>query len=489
MNNIKHKIIYLFFSILIALVISFSCSKDPEIISFNGFPIEIGKIFIKKCATSGCHNTASSEGAASLNLSSFANLFKGSVSGSPVIPYSSQFSSLCNFVNTYPDLGLINSPSMPINASPLSREEVNTIKDWIDNGAPDINGNIMWSDNPNRKKYYVSNQGCDVVTVFDASTQLPIRFITVGNSPNRDDVPHMIKVSPDGNYWYVVFVNSNLLKKYRTSDDSYVGQVVLGSDINWNTITISSDSKKAYCVSFQANGRIAAVDLESMKLIHYLAGSSYVYPHGSALNLTNDKLYITSQYGNYIYKVDTGFTMIPNQITLDMSPTPNNTQGVIDPHELIFSADGSKYFVTCQSANQVRVMSTSNNSLLQVINTGKMPLEMVKSEAQHKIYVTCQDEPNALTTQQKGCVTVIDLNTYNSVNYPVGYELHGIALDEANGYVIVASRNTLTNGPTPHHTSVCGRNGFVNYFDINTMQLLKKQTELASDPYSVSMRP
>ena len=29
---------------------------------------------------------------------------------------------------------------------------VRTIKKWIDNGAPDINGKIKWADNPNRKK-------------------------------------------------------------------------------------------------------------------------------------------------------------------------------------------------------------------------------------------------------------------------------------------------------------------------------------------------
>jgi hypothetical protein len=71
----------------------------------------------------------------------------------------------------------------------------------------------------------------------------------------------------------------------------------------------------------------------------------------------------------------------------------------------------------------------------------------------------------------------------------VGFQPHGIGLDETNGYVIVASRNVLTNGPTPHHTGVCGRNGFVNYFNITSMQLLSKQTEVASDPYSVSVRP
>jgi DNA-binding beta-propeller fold protein YncE len=84
---------------------------------------------------------------------------------------------------------------------------------------------------------------------------------------------------------------------------------------------------------------------------------------------------------------------------------------------------------------------------------------------------------------------VIDMTTYQSTKYMVGYEPHGIAIDETNGFVIVASRNTGVTGPVPHHTGVCGRNGFVNYFNINTMQLLSKKTEVAADPYSVSIRP
>ena len=90
-----------------------------------------------------------------------------------------------------------------------------------------------------------------------------------------------------------------------------------------------------------------------MHLIHYNIGTTNA--HGSALNKTNDTLYVTSQSGNFIYKVDTGFTMIPIQITLDMSGTPSNTPGTFDPHEILFSADGSKYFVTCEAANQVRL--------------------------------------------------------------------------------------------------------------------------------------
>jgi DNA-binding beta-propeller fold protein YncE len=375
---------------------------------------------------------------------------------------------------------------MPLYKSPLSRDEVQTIKTWIDNGAPDINGNIMWSDNPNRKKYYVLNQGCDVVTVFDAATQLPIRYINVGNNPSVPESPHMIRISPDGKFWYVVFVANHILQKYRTADDSFVGEVSLGAYQNWNTIAISDNGKRAYCVSWQANSRLAIVDIEHMTLLNNIGAGNFTDAHGIALNTTNDTIYITRQTGNYIFKIDTALSGF-NEVTIDGSGISNQTS-LLDPHEITFSPDGSTYFVTCQKSNEVRVMSTAGDILLQTINTGLYPLEFAKSISRNKLYVTCQDHPSVYPNV-KGSVTVIDMTTYQANNYSVGYQPHGIAIDEVNGYVIVASRNILTNGPTPHHTGVCGRNGFVNYFNINTMQLLSKKTEVASDPYSVVVKP
>lgn len=486
MLHTRKKITFLSVSLglIICTLILFSCKRDSAPPDFAGFPTEIGQIFINKCATAGCHNSISYPAADNLNLSSFASLFKGSTNGSPVIPYRSDFSSLCYFINTYDDLGIKNIPTMPLNGTPLSHEEVKTIKDWIDAGAPDINGYVMWSENPNRKKYYILNQGCDVVTVFDAATQLPMRYITVGNKPGIAESPHMIKMSPDGQYWYVVFVGNTILQKFRSSDDSFVGEVNIGVDQNWNTITISDDGKRAYCVSWQTNSRLAIIDLEKMQLKTNVGG--FTNGHGIALNNTNDTIYITAQYGNYIYKLDTALNSI-NQITIDGSGVPNSTPS-IDPHEITFSPDGSKYFLTCQGTNEVRVLKTSDNSLLQTISTGVYPQEIAKSISRNKLYITCVNDPNP-NPKIQGSVTVIDMTTYSSVNYKVGYQPHGIALDETNGYVIVASRNILTSGPTPHHTGNCGRNGFVNYFKINNMQLTNKETEVASDPYSVATRP
>ncbi|MES2513050.1 MAG: hypothetical protein V4580_02855 [Bacteroidota bacterium] len=474
------------FAIVILLAL-YACTKDSASPTFGDYPPEIGKILTYKCATSGCHNTASYKGAADLDLSSLATLFNGSINGSPVIPFRSDFSSLCYFVNTYTDLGPINGPTMPLNGNALSREEVQTLKNWIDNGAPDVNGNIKWSDNPNRKKYYVLNQGCDVVTVFDAATQLPIRYINVGENSGTIESPHMIRVSPDGQYWYVIFTKNTILQKYRASDDSFVGQVSLGAYQDWNTIVISANSKRAYCVSWQLSSRLAIVDIEHMTLLHNYGGGTFQDAHGIALNKTNDTIYITKQQGNYIYKADTALNTGFMEVRLDGSPSSIGTSS-LDPHEIIFSPDGTKYFVSCQKSNEVRVMSAAGDVLLQTISTGQYPLELAISASRNKLYVTCEYEPS-INPNSKGCVNVIDMATYQSTKHLVGYEPHGVIIDETNGLLVVASRNTGSTGPTPHHTGVCGRNGFVNYFNINTMQLLSKKTEVASDPYSVAIRP
>lgn len=464
----------------------FSCRKDKAYAEMGGFPVAPGEIFINKCATSGCHNDASYMAANSLNLSSWEKLFQGSNSGSSVIPYRSDFSSLCYFINTYPNLGPVNTPQMPLNGTALTQDEVKTIKNWIDAGAPDINGRVMWADNPGRSKFYVLNQGCDVVTVFDAKTSLPMRYITVGNKPGIAESPHKIVVSPDGKYWYVVFVANNILQKYATDDNTLVGEVTLGADQNWNTMTITADGKKAYCIAYQNSSRLASVDLVNMRVIHNVGG--FATPiHGSSLNLSNDTLYVTAQLGNFVYKIDTGFTSI-NQVVLETGQ-PVKTFSSLDPHEILFAPDGSKYFVTCQTSNEVRVMSAATSQLLQVISCGVFPQEIVYSHATNKMYVTCQED-SVTFGSGRGVLSVIDATSYGITNYKVGYLPHGVGVNDQANRVYVASRNIYSSGPTPHHSGICGgRNGFVNYFDLTTMTLLSTKTEVASDPYSIAVKP
>lgn len=476
---------YLYIVVLLFAVLFLSdCKKDKGLADYGGYPNEVGKIMVLKCATSGCHNSTSYLAAAGLDLTDWNSMFRGSGAGSPVIPFRSDFSSLCYYINTYPDLGNINTPTMPYNAEKLSREEVRTIKDWIDAGAPDVNGNIKWSENSQRKKIYVTNQGCDVVTVFDAESQLPMRYITVGKDPGLIEVPHMVKVSPDGQYWYVVFVNANILQKYRCSDDVLVGEASLGPYYDWNTITISDDGTRAYCVSWVSNGRIASVDLTQMKVINNFGG--YFFPHGVALNETNDMLYVTGQTGNYILKIDTSLATT-STISLQ-NGFPPSTATSLDPHEIMLSPDKQNLFITCQKSNEVRVYNIATNSVIAIIPVGTYPVEMALSPAKNKLFVTCMEDQTSFPGFH-GSVSRIDLTTLTEMRIQVGFMPHGIAVDEGNNLVYVASRNLLSSGPVPHHSSVCyGRNGFVSLIDLNSFTLKPKRTEISVDPYSVAVR-
>jgi DNA-binding beta-propeller fold protein YncE len=469
-----------------------SCKKDIGDANFGNYPNDVGKIMVNKCATSGCHNDQSYKAAASLNLSTWDKLFEGSGNGSSVIPYNSKFSYLCNFINVYPELGPTAEPRMPLNAEPLRKEDVQLVMDWINNGAPDLNGNVKWADNPLRKKIYAVNQGCDVVTVIDAETQLPMRYIEVGNKAGPD-TPHSIRVSPDGQYWYVIFINNNIMQKFRCSDDSYVGDVPLspkaaGTNLSidgfdWNTMVISSDSKRAYCVSWVQNGRVAAVDLVNRKLLHFLPNLNF--PHGIVLNDAQDSLYVVSQTGNYVSAIDTGFT---TKFEYPLEAAAVNYNSSLDIHEIVLSTDKQNLLVTCQKTNELRKFNLLTHQTT-IYLTGKFPQEIVYSASTHQYFISCPYDSTTFSNSM-GLITVFNESLSSTTNVKVGYQPHGIAVDETKKVLYVASRNILSTGPAPHHTSVCGnRNGFLNLIDMTTLKVLAKKYELSSDPYYVFARP
>ena len=69
-------------------------------------------------------------------------------------------------------------------------------------------------------------------------------------------------------------------------------------------------------------------------------------------------------------------------------------------------------------------------------------------------------------------------------------EPHAVEVDEKNNLIIIPSRNINPNGPTPHHTSVCGgRNGYVQLVDLNTLEFVDGyKAEVSVDPYEVAIK-
>ena len=416
-------------------------------------------------------------------------MFKGGNTSACVIPYRPDFSTLCYYINTYSDLGPTLVPTMPYNDSPLSKEEVQTIMNWVQSGAPNSEGFVKFSDNPNRKKIYVANQGCKVVTVFDQETLLPMRYVNVegGNVST-----HNLKVSPDKQHWYTISLSGTTIQKFRTSDDKFVGQVNIPAG-NYNTFVISADSKKAYVVDFSTTGKILEADLENLQLLNTYTAGDWANIHGSALSPDGQFLYVTSQLQNRLFKIPLNDFSSYQEIILN--PAFNSTTaGVTDPHELIFSPDGSKYFVSCISSNEIYVLNAANDSLLSVIPVGNKPLEFAVSVSQPYLFITCTEDVTNLTSPsngKKGVVSVINYNTNTLVQHIDGgfYQPHGIAVDDNKGLIYVASRNLDVAGPAPHHSTACGgRNGFISFISLTNFQVVSKRVEVSVDPYAIGIR-
>ena len=478
--------LYILFSLFFVLS---SCKYDKgELPNVSGYPDDVAKIVVTKCATNGCHNDASRDAASGLSLSTWERLFEGTRNGTAVIPYRPDQSTMMFFTNTFSDLGPSINPIMPLGGSPLTRTELEVLRSWIARGAPNQDGNIAFASNSNRRKMYLTNQGCDLVAVIDATTGKIMRYISVGTKASIES-PHMVKVSPDGQFWYVVFLGGDVIQKFRTSDDSFVGNILIGGG-NWNTLAITNDSKKAVAVDWTINGKVTVVDLENMVKITDIQGLKW--PHGSYFDNTGNIVYITTQTGNYINKLDISNINLPQveQIVLQAG-MPALDISWFDPHEVILNSSGTRLYVTCQKTNQVKVINTANDQVIATINVGIYPQEMAISESKNLLFVSCPED-TASFAGKRGSVSIIDMNTNAVVkNVFTGYQPHGIISDELNGYVYVANRNATSDGPAPHHSTECaGRNGYVTRISLNTLTLdTKYKHEVTVDPYSFAIRP
>ena len=486
-------------TLLIALAIFTwtSCRNDkvapPD---ESGYPLEISKIMVKKCATAGCHNSESRGNAGGLDYSSWNLMFEGGRNGTTVIPYSTAFSSMLYFVNTDSLKGPVALPTMPYLQTPLSAAEYATLKDWIEKGAPDKNGFVKFSDNPNRKKVYITMQGCDVVGVMDAETKVIMRYIPVGVDPSIEG-PHQVRISPDGKYWYVVFITGGYLQKFRTSDDSRIGEADIGF-ADWNTIAFSPDSKTGY-VSAVGAKQTAVVDLETMTHTSTISAPAYGSPHAGFVTSDNHYLYLSNQVGNFLTKVDLTTAPFYNSDDVILQPGElRSNNASYNPHEFGLSPDSSKYFVSCQLSNEVRVFNLTNDSLLAVIPVGTKPQEFSVSHSTPYIFVTCTED--VLDAHRKGSVYIINYQTLQVVGsvYP-GYQPHGISVDDDHHCVYVANLNFDTSGPAPHHSTTCGgRNGYMSIIDLHTLQLFTQhlsdgssfeyKNEVLPFPYFVEYR-
>lgn len=463
-----------------------ACNKEQP--AFSGdYPEDIGQIVRTRCSISGCHNVHYKDSCNGLDLSNWHALFRGSNNNSVVIPFQPELSILYLLIN--PEFHQDHVGMMPKYGEALSDLEVLQIRNWILTGARNRAGGLRFHESPARSMIYVANQGCDLVTVFDAESKMISGTIRVGRT-NSVEAPHDMFVSPDGRYLYLSFFANSMMQRFETLTGAPAGEIEF-NDWGWHSMSVSGDSKFALVSHLNGDGKVCLVDLEKMQVvIKYQGGGYFIYPHGSALSHDGKLAYITCQQGNFIYKMDLSDPYNPEQTMIPLSPGTLPTPiGLHKPYEVEFSPDYSKYFVSCQGTNEIRVFSTYNDSLTDILETSGVPQLISFSPRNDLLFVTCMADSGNSST--KSSVEVFDMKTLTMVKViDTGYQPRGLAVDDRNDVVYVANRNISPTGWTPHHTTSCGgRNGYVTLINMKTLKLEEKWfAEVSVDPYAVAIK-
>ncbi len=465
--------------ILLGLAVWMGCrrAEGPVLQQQSQYPEPVARILVRRCA--GCHGamqqapTTPGHGHSTapnapppinLNLSSWDSLFYGPAHEVPlVIPFDAEWSHILWKVNRYPEWGPTSAPlcppPVPDSSNLLTKEELEVLRAWIAQGAPNADGRLPWAERMSscNRKAFVCASGSDVVAVFDLDTYRLLRQIPVGIRPGQVESPHYIQISPDKRYFYVTLIAGAAVEKYRTDNYEKVGRVEVGS--NPAHIEFSPDGKYAVITHFTdvAPVKLTLIDAERMVVLDELrdpTGQIIARPHGLWITPDFRYAYVTANAGNYCTKVEISpdrqrfvdFEQIP--LVPSMLPQPDTRWG---PYQILAEPTGQYYFVSCDASNEVRVFRQSDDSLVAVIPTPAAPKLMAYHDG--LVYVAClKAKAPALQGDKMGAISVIDATTLRLITniYGTGHLPRGIGVDPVRGRLLISFENLAGTDP-PHH--------------------------------------
>jgi YVTN family beta-propeller protein len=423
-------------SILSIIIVGFfACSNEPvdpnsDNIDSNNNGFEsraVAEVFVNNCATSGCHSGATPS--SGLSLITHSNLLKGSSNrsnglvsnygGDVVIPFRLDESLLYQFI-----LGNVTRIT-PHDAINLAQEQIDVIKNWIESGTKNNNGESPFLTSSYR--VYVCNQKSDKISVIDGDSKVVSALIDVNVSPTSNS-PHMCKYS-DG-FIYNTLIGSGKLLKTSTSDYQIVGEV--SGIAKTGMIQISPDGTKAY-VSRSSTAdpifnTIFVVNIINMSVIKEILLPAPGVPHAIALTPDGTKLYVANLSLSRISIVDATNDEFVDDIVLSPDTEPMQTS---------ISPDGNYLYVSARGTSKLLIMDTATNLIIDEVSVSPGPMHIAVTGDGNKIYVP---------SMMGNVVNVInkDGSTWTKVkeiSHPGFSMLHGADLTSDDRFLYVSSRN------------------------------------------------
>lgn len=477
-----------------------SCEQDfvNNPTASTDFPQEIYDIFNSPytsnnitCTTPSCH--ASENSARGLDLSSWEKTLNGSDNGTMVVPYNGYWSHMITYLNSDTNkapVSYIDPSSVLYLYHKIDTAKVSTIKTWIEEGAKNRNGNIAFSNVPDNQKGFITNQAADLVAVLMPDTKQVIRLIPVGGRPSTLDGPHYVALSPDNRFFYVSLINEGYVEKYYVSDYTLAGRTGIG-DIGLSPahIEVSPDGNFAYVTNFDQSGATTTVrklNTNSMSVTSIFTEPRLTGSHGMALTRNGNYLYVASEIGEYLFRIQTAnfyssdSTYIRASIDPTVPPTGNGT-GNFQPYQVILSPNEDLIYVSCRASNEIRIYDP--NDLHQVnsifLGAGSYPLLMKFTNDGNLLFV-CNRNNNT--------VSVINANsqTLQTTIPDVGIQPHGVDFTSDGQFAIIACETQ--SGTNGHHPQIGSKKiGVSRVIRVSSLTLMDDRLEMGSWPAGIAI--
>lgn len=444
----------------------------------NGFAtFEVAKIFAENCTDAECHSgTAPQHG---LNLTSYSEMLKGSngrdldssthnhpkanhvtvYGGEAVIPFDAEHSLLYNLIT-----GNIEDQSlrMPYGRAPLSDDQIEIIKNWINNGAKDNNGNIPFSSAGDN--VYICCQGSDQIYEIDKNYQLVSRIINVDYNATPD-APHNIQMF--GDYVYVSLISTGRLLKINKNTNAIVGYAE-GIE-RAGMINISPDGKTAYVSRSSTSpgiyNSIYAVNTETMQVIGELTIPVTGVPHAIALTSDGAKIYVANMNKDRISIIDAhSFELIGDDIVLS-----NGGSLVHEPMHIYLSPDDKYLYLNCRTSSKMLIIDTQSRTVVKEIDIDNHPMQSAISSDGNKIYTVSHHEPVITEITKSGNDWIIT----NKLRSEIFHHLYGAALSSDDRYLYVTCSNSEDDFKPHYKIPGKDRPALLCIYDTSTNELVK----------------
>ncbi len=469
--------------LLLPVVFLFAaCAEDPPagpapiVLPGPNEPIIYSKhiqpIFQNSCAGAGCH-VGGGIPTSEYSLETWEKVMAGTEDfGAEVIPYSAAKSHLFQHINTDTTLAPIALPRMPLSRDPLTRDQLLTIKRWIDEGARNDRGEVALA-GLDRARLFVTAQSEDRMTVIDLETERIMRYIDVGSSSlQKPASPHNVILSPDRSVFYVNMINGGTVEKYDARTFAKLGATSVG--LAPAQIAITRDGAALYVSNFDLSPvqqrfivRINAASMTVTDTIFEVGRA----PHGVVLSLDEKYLYTTNALGDDISIVDLASGEVERRIPISPdNPLPPGNPARFEPYQGELTGDGRFFWVTCRQSGEVRVVDLVAGRVVDSIRVGTRPLIPKLTPDGRQLWV-----PNQGGTSGTNTISVIDVAGRNVITTISGLrqQPHAIVFS-ADGRKAFISCENQTGGDLHHPLEGSSAYpGFLEVIDVSTMKVTR----------------